>query len=48
MKQISKKGLNNPKNSSEFINEIRILQNLDHPHIIKIYELIEDEVEENN
>jgi serine/threonine protein kinase len=43
MKKICKSGLNNPKNSSEFINEIKILQNLDHPNIIKIYELIEDE-----
>lgn len=42
MKQICKSDLNNSK-SLEFVNEIRILQNLDHPNIIKIYELIEDE-----
>ena len=30
------------KDQNEFINEIEILQKLDHPNIIKLYETFED------
>jgi serine/threonine protein kinase len=45
MKKICKSGLEkeNNKNSFDFLNEIRILRNLDHPNIIKIYEIFEDQ-----
>jgi len=43
MKKISKVKLTNPNDSESFINEIKILQKLEHPNIIKIYELFEDE-----
>jgi len=43
MKKIAKAKLINPNDSESFVNEIKILQKLEHPNIIKIYELFEDE-----
>lgn len=43
MKKISKEALQDPNDSSNFIMEIKVMQKLDHPNIIKIYELFEDE-----
>ena len=44
MKKICKSGLDKENNKNPFdINEIRILRNLDHPNVIKIYEIFEDE-----
>ena len=31
------------KNWKKFISEVKILQTLDHPHVIKLYEFFEDE-----
>lgn len=43
MKQISKENIcSSDRNSNEFINEINILRQLDHPNIMKIYEVFED------
>ena len=28
---------------SEFINEVRIMMSLDHPNVVKLYEIYEDE-----
>lgn len=43
MKKIAKEKLNDPNDSESFVNEIKILQKLEHPNIIKIYELFEDD-----
>lgn len=43
MKKIAKAKLINPNDSESFVNEIKILQKLEHPNVIKIYELFEDE-----
>lgn len=40
IKKIPKRKVND---RSEFLNEIEILQKLDHPNIIKLYETFEDE-----
>ena len=40
VKKIPKRKVND---RSEFLNEIEILQKLDHPNIIKLYETFEDE-----
>lgn len=42
MKKIAKAKLINPGDSESFVNEIKILQKLEHPNVIKIYELFED------
>jgi serine/threonine protein kinase len=31
------------KNWSRFLTEVKILQELDHPHVIKLYEYFEEE-----
>ncbi len=43
MKKIAKDKLINPNDSDSFVNEINILKKLEHPNVIKIYELFEDE-----
>ncbi len=43
MKIIEKVKLSNPNDSESFINEIKILQKLEHPNIMKIFEIFEDE-----
>lgn len=42
MKIINKKSLTNAEDQFKFVNEVEILRNMDHPHILKIYEFYQD------
>lgn len=43
MKVISKSRLSSAELQQKFINEIHVLKQLDHPHILKLYEFYQDE-----
>lgn len=43
MKVINKSRLSTTEQQENFINEIKVLKQLDHPHILKLFEFYQDD-----